>query len=139
MATINGKLFAIPQAYFLPPRRDGTTANSLPMTSSLHMARVAERLRLFMELRGVKTVEAAKFLGVTTSKFGNWTGGRAYPNEYLMTLFCARYGMTMDYLYRGMTFGLPGDVADDLARAEAEISAASPERPVPAPAIGPKS
>ncbi len=46
------------------------------------MARVAERLRLFMELRGVKTVEAAKFLGVTTSKFGNWTGGRAYPNEY---------------------------------------------------------
>lgn len=92
--------------------------------SSIHMARVAKRLGRFMELRGIKPAEAAKFLGITTSKFQNWTGGRSYPNEYLITLFCARYGLTMDYLYRGVTFGLPGDVVDDLARAEAEILAA---------------
>ena len=139
MAQPIGRISANLQAYFLPPIRRQNTADSLPMSASIHLARVAERLRAFMELRGIKKAEVVKFLGITTSKFSNWTSGRNYPDEYLMTLFCSRYGMTMEYLYRGVTLGLPGDVVDDLARAEAGISVMPLAQPARAPAVEKKS
>lgn len=84
-----------------------------------------------MEAACVQPAEVARLLGITLSKLGNWTRGDNYPDEYLLTVFCDRYGVTMDYLYRGIILGLPSALADGLAAARA-ASQASPsvaERP----------
>jgi len=51
------------------------------VTSSTHLIQTAERLTAFMAVRAIKPVEVAKFPGITTSKLGNWLGGRNYPDE----------------------------------------------------------
>lgn len=77
-----------------------------------------------MEALGLQPAEVARFLGITTSKLGNWLAGRNYPDEYLVAQFCDRYGVTADWIYRGRVYGLPVELADGLAKASAASSAA---------------
>jgi len=91
-----------------------------------HRRDVAARLQLTLEALDLKQAEVAETLGVSLSKLGNWLRGDTYPNEFLMTLFCDRYGVTMDWLYRGQIYGLPGALADGLARARRGTPAPPP-------------
>lgn len=116
---------AVGQAGILHPRERLEGAEYVPMTNSKHKRDVAGRLQLTIEALELKQVEVAATLGISLSKLGNWLRGDAYPNEFLMTVFCERYGVTMDWLYRGLIFGLPKEMADGLAKAKA----ASPEEP----------
>jgi transcriptional regulator with XRE-family HTH domain len=86
-----------------------------------------------MEAVGAKPADVGRLLGISVQKIGNWTRGDNYPDEYLLTVFCDRYGVTMDYLYRGVLRGLDGTLADGLASARAAsgqalMAAAPPAR-----------
>lgn len=94
------------------------------MGSTEHRRQVGERLTLSLEAVGLRQADVARALGVSQSKLGNWMRGDNYPDEYLMTVLCDRYGLTMDWLYRGVIYGLPGELADGLARVRAASSAA---------------
>ena len=89
------------------------------MSKSMHKAEVGRRLDLAIEGLALRPVDVAKTLGVSLSKLGNWFRGDNYPDPYLLTVFCDRYGVTTDFLYRGQIAGLPGDLADGLAAARA--------------------
>jgi transcriptional regulator with XRE-family HTH domain len=80
-----------------------------------HREQVAARLGITMEVLGLKPAPLAAFLGITTSKLGNWLAARNYPDEFLICRFCDRYGVTTDWLYRGNLYGLPAELADSLA------------------------
>lgn len=86
-------------------------------TNVEHREQVGQRLQLAIEALHLQPIEVARFLGITTSKLGNWLAGRNYPDEFLLARFCDRYGVTADWIYRGRLYGLPGELADGLAKA----------------------
>lgn len=102
------------------------------MAVSQHKRDVAARLQLTLEALDLRQADVAATLGISQSKLGNWLRGDTYPNEFLMALFCDRYGVTMDWLYRGLIYGLPSAVADGLAKARRETPAPPPAAPRPA-------
>ncbi len=102
------------------------------MTSATkHKQEVGARLRLAMEAQGLSQSDLSRVFSVSLSKIGNWLRGDNYPDVYLMTVFCERYGVTMDWLYRGKIAGLPSEMADDLARVRvaSEAPASAEDRP----------
>jgi hypothetical protein len=76
------------------------------------------RLEAALEALGVPKADAARAVGATPSKLGNWTAHQRetihYPDPYLVSLLCDRYGITMDWIYRGKVAGLPNPLADRL-------------------------
>lgn len=87
------------------------------MTPSEHKAMVAANLRQIVEVIGGSQAAIAKRIGATPSKFGNWLRGDNYPEPYAMWVLCEAYGVTMDWIYRGKTYGLPVELADGLRAA----------------------
>ena len=93
------------------------------MSNAQHQIRVGERLRLAIEAKGLTQVAVCKALGVSTSKLGNWLRGDNYPDPYFIKRFCDRYGVSADWIYRGVVSGMSADVADALWKREAASSA----------------
>jgi len=91
-----------------------------PLSHIRHREEVAARLVMTLEALNLEVADVSRFLGISTSKFGNWTAPRNYPDVFLMTRFCERYGVTMEWIYRGAAYGLPAELADNLALAWAE-------------------
>ena len=79
-----------------------------------HKAEVGRRLRAAIEALGLTQTEVAHVLGVTPSKLGNWLRGDNYPAAWPMKLFCDRYGISADWIYRGIVAGMAKDLADKL-------------------------
>ena len=100
--------------------------------SSDHVNFVAQQFQLALEALHITQAEVARTLGVSPSKLGNWKRGDNYPDPFLMTVFCDRYNVSMDFLYRGVIHGLSKDLADGLARAKAAGSEAIEAAPRPA-------
>lgn len=92
------------------------------MKKNDHKAFVAGNLRQIIAVIGGKQTEIARRIASTPSQMGNWMRGDHYPDPWSMWLLCEEYGVTMDWLYRGRTYGLPSELADGL-RARAEASA----------------
>ena len=89
-------------------------------TPAEHKKEVAANLRLICAVIGGHQSDIAAAIGVSKSKLGNWLRGDNYPDPFAMWLLCERYGVTMDWIYRGRLFGLPSHLADGLkAKAEA--------------------
>jgi transcriptional regulator with XRE-family HTH domain len=88
------------------------------MSESLHRAQVGRRLRAAIEALGVSQTEVAKGLEITPSKLGNWLRGDNYPAEWFVKRFCDRYGVTTEWIYRGIVTGMASELADTLWRGE---------------------
>jgi hypothetical protein len=99
--------------------------NAVMSSSAHHKVEVGRRLRLAIEALGLTQAEVARsFDAVTPPKLGNWLRGDNYPDEYFVKQFCDRYGVTTDWLYRGVVAGVSADVADEIWRAEQASQAA---------------
>ena len=95
------------------------------MSKTAHMVEVGRRLRMAIEAVGLTQAAVARaFDGVTPPKLGNWLRGDHYPDEYFIKQFCDRYGITADWIYRGVVSGVSGDAGDVLWKAEQESQAA---------------
>lgn len=88
-----------------------------------HKQSVAANLRVIIAVIGGKQNEIARRIGSTPSKLGNWMRGDNYPDPWSMYLLCEFYGVTMDWIYRGKTYGLPVELVDGL-KAKGEASPA---------------
>ena len=77
---------------------------------SLHKAQVGRRLRAAIEALGITQTEVGRALGVAPSKLGNWLRGDNYPTPWFVKRFCDRYGMTTEWIYRGIVTGLPSEL-----------------------------
>lgn len=74
----------------------------------------------------------------SASKLSSWESGKNYPNPWFLLQLCNDYGFTMDWFFRGVRAGVPGGLADDLRRVEAEKPAAWPATAGPATAVAMK-
>ena len=68
---------------------------------------VAKRLKLFRKSLGMRQVDLASELGWSQQKWGQWENGRRIPNIPDMIELAERYGVTLDYVYRGDMSRLP--------------------------------
>ena len=68
---------------------------------------VAKRLQLFRKSLGLRQVDLARELGWSQQKWGQWEKGRRIPNIPDMIELAERYGVTLDYVYRGDMSRLP--------------------------------
>jgi ribosome-binding protein aMBF1 (putative translation factor) len=75
---------------------------------------IGQRLRLAIQTTGRSQKFIAEQFGVSPSKLNNWLAGTHYPNQEFVTAFCERYGITTDWIYRGVVSGMPKDLADKL-------------------------
>ena len=87
-----------------PPKRDILMKRILTDTSPEY---VAKRLQLFRKSLGMRQVDLVRELGWSQQKWGQWENGKRTPNIADMIELAERYGVTLDYIYRGDMSRLP--------------------------------
>jgi transcriptional regulator with XRE-family HTH domain len=90
------------------------------MAYGLHPKQVALRLRAVMADLDMKTVaELAEFLGAERSQVSNWLQGYNLPPTKWMNELCLkRRGLTLDWIFRGISDALPSALAIKLEALE---------------------
>lgn len=58
----------------------------------------------------------SRLLGIDQSGWNRWEKGNRTPDPWSMIEVCARFRVTMDFIYRGWTEGLPPRLAVRLAK-----------------------
>jgi transcriptional regulator with XRE-family HTH domain len=111
------------------------TADYLLVSESNYRAEVGRRLRAAIEVLGISQTEVGNTLGVSPSKMGNWLRGDHYPSQWFVKQFCDRYGITTEWIYRGIVSGMSAPLADALWNAENSAPADGPE---PRPRLPPR-
>jgi transcriptional regulator with XRE-family HTH domain len=101
-------------------------ADYRPMSETLHKTQVGRRLRDAIKVLGISQTEVGKDLGASPSKIGNWIRGDHYPSEWFVKQFCDRYGITTEWIYRGIVTGMAKRLADPLWNMELSASAKDP-------------
>lgn len=104
-ATIHAAMCSLPR---MADDATRTPGGKQPRASDI-LSAVGERLRAARwELDPNRTRFAAQF-GVKHTTWEKWEKGGAYPDPYVMSKLCQDYGLTMDYLYRGILAGMPNE------------------------------
>lgn len=82
--------------------------------AKLDAAQIAKRLRIVRQALGVTSGDFARSIGVDPSSYSKIEAG-AKPLKMEMGFAVAEtYGVTMDYLYRGLESDLPAKIAAHL-------------------------
>jgi transcriptional regulator with XRE-family HTH domain len=75
---------------------------------------VAERLRLTREASGMKQAAFCRLVGVTPQAWNNYeTGARRISLDQAIRI-CAVTGVTLDWIYRGLSANLPMEMASKI-------------------------
>lgn len=67
---------------------------------------VARRLTLSRTVLGFSQAEVCRFLGVKHNTWSMWEGAKNLPDPLIMAMYCDRFGVTLDYIYRGRLDGI---------------------------------
>jgi hypothetical protein len=101
------------------------------VSETLHKVEVGRRLRAAIDALGLSQTGVASTLDTSTSKLGNWIRGDNYPAAWFVKRFCDRYGITTDWLYRGIVSGIDANLADALWKSDQEPAVTSKPKPRP--------
>ncbi|GAN79813.1 helix-turn-helix domain-containing protein [Acidocella aminolytica] len=63
---------------------------------------IGQRIRQVRELAGITQLELSEILGTTQAKWSKYELGMNMPDPMSMIEFCAKFGVTLDYIYRGL-------------------------------------
>jgi transcriptional regulator with XRE-family HTH domain len=88
---------------------------------------LAWRLKLAIEALDKTINEVAEAIGTSTPELNQWIAARAKPDWFCISQFCKRYGVSADWLLLGDLSGLKKRLADSLAPAVEERTAAQLE------------
>jgi transcriptional regulator with XRE-family HTH domain len=99
------------------------------VSETLYRAQVGRRLRAAIDALGISQADVAKTLNTAPSKLGNWLRGDNYPSAWFVKQFCDRYGITTDWIYRGVVAGMDANLANILWNAEQAASKTDPTKP----------
>lgn len=97
--------------------RKSASADYGGMGSTRHKVEVGRRLRIAIEAVAPSLAEVCRELDISPSKLGNWLRGDNYPEMPWIIRFCDRYGVTTDWIFRGVVSGASSDVAAALWKA----------------------
>ena len=80
------------------------------------------RLRWAREAENKTQADMCRLLDdMDPSTWNRWEHGSRYPDPVVMVRLCERFGLTMDYLYRGKLAGVREDMALRLAARHPEL------------------
>jgi transcriptional regulator with XRE-family HTH domain len=79
-------------------------------------AAAGRRLTAARRALNLTQAELADALAISPGAIGNYEQGKRTPDPAVMARFCLLYGVTMDFLYRGVLAGLPGTLLDAMRR-----------------------
>lgn len=83
------------------------------------------RLKATREALGIKPVDVCKELEIQANKYSQWESGKSRPNLDDMIRFCERYGVALDWIYRGDPSKLPPGLYAPIMRSIQEPSSDS--------------
>jgi len=75
---------------------------------------IGARLRVSRKAVGVSPTELCRELGIRRSTYSMNEVGSNLPNVYDMIRLCARYGLTLDWIYLGDMSGVKSDLASKI-------------------------
>jgi hypothetical protein len=76
---------------------------------------IGERLDVWLEAEGKKAVEICAAIGEEENKFSQWRNGKHRLALEAADALCNRYGLTLDWLYRGDMRGLPHELHNKIS------------------------
>ncbi len=85
------------------------------------IAEMAKRARLLRMVVASSQAELARSLGITPKAWNNYECGYSRINLDMGLVLCDRYGVSLDWLYRGQEAQLAGGFVSRLREAEAEL------------------
>lgn len=73
--------------------------------------RIGQRLQALRETTGMSKTDFAAFCGYNYTRYINWESGhrRMLPDE--AEVLCVKFGVTLDFIYRGIEAQLPQSLA----------------------------
>lgn len=76
-------------------------------SSSDRLKEIATRLMITRDILGLSQKEISEQLNLASPvRWGHWERGRNMPDPEAISNLCDRYGITMDWIYRGDISGL---------------------------------
>ena len=72
---------------------------------------IAHRLRVTREALGLTQTELCRRTGIATNTYNQWEMGRGRPDLDQAMKLCNAFRYTLDWIYRGDSAGLPGNLA----------------------------
>lgn len=75
---------------------------------------IGNRLTKIREVMGLTQTKFARSIGVTQGTVAGWEGGHRPPGLKIGHALCDKYNLTLDYIYRGDTSGLPLSLLTEL-------------------------
>ena len=96
------------------PKPDPASLES-PAVSAMQAA-TGLRIAAVRKLASITQESLAELLNVDQSTVAKWEKGRRMAEPYKMVAFCARFKLTMDFVYRGRLDSLATDLALALAQ-----------------------
>lgn len=83
------------------------------------------RLAVTRNALGLSQTELSEALNISRAALANWETCTRFPDIGAMTRMCDRFGITLDWIYRGDISGLPMSLAEKIMKARrGELSAA---------------
>jgi transcriptional regulator with XRE-family HTH domain len=82
---------------------------------------IAYRLSLTRQALGLASGEMAKLLGVVHNRYSQWESGTAAPRIDAAALLCDQFGLTLDWLFRGVQAGLRIELVLQIKAIEVEV------------------
>lgn len=73
---------------------------------------VGQRLVISRAALGVRAVQLANYLHISAQRLSNYERGSRPLDLDVAVRLCNRYGLTLDWIYRGQIAGLPTMLAD---------------------------
>lgn len=84
--------------------------------SPFNQIAVGRRVRALREYRGLSSAHFADSVGIDRTSFGRIEKGLKPLKADMAFRIAERWGVSMDYLYRGRLTELPGPLADSLMK-----------------------
>ena len=96
------------------------------MIEADHKSFVGSQLKIAREALGIPGSELMRRYGFPPGgKLTNWEKGDNYPSPWFLARLCSDYGFTIDWFYRGVLAGVSSELAENLRRGEAGMTAVS--------------
>jgi transcriptional regulator with XRE-family HTH domain len=84
-----------------------------------HRSAIGRRIRWTREALGLKQVEFARRCGISPQALNNYEKGLQPPVWEQAVKICKGSGASMEWIYRGIRFGLPAELTNAFAQFEA--------------------
>jgi transcriptional regulator with XRE-family HTH domain len=97
----------------------GVTQSPLPPHSRIEIGR---RLKATRQALGLRARDIHRATGIGESTWSQYENGRRFPDLMQMLPFADRFGIPLDWIYRGIVAAVPYEIAQRILEAQPSSS-----------------